>query len=365
MSEIVSSEAAVPSIATAAYSPRRPDPALRLLLDANEGRAPGAALSAMRGVPDAALSRYPSTRALEGALAASWGVEPGRVVVTAGGDEAIMRIVAASLGPGSSLLQYEPAFEMFGAYARGRLARVRGLRWLEDEPFPLAGTLAALRDDPSIGLVALVSPSNPNGLSVPRAAVRSVAEACAASGAALHFAAAYGEYADDDPSAELVAAGCAYVVRSLSKAYGLAGLRVGYAIAPGEPEAAALRAAGSPYPCAGPSLLAALEALADRPAMESSVGQARLERTAISERLSYLGARVAQGQANFVLARVRDPAALAARLRALGIAVRTYRGRTYLEDAVRIGCPHDPRGLVELLAALDSCEDCLRREASL
>lgn len=355
----------VASKATVAYSPRRPDPALRLLLDANEGRAPASALSALRGSPGAALSRYPATLALEEALAAAWGVAPGRVVVTAGGDDAIMRIIAARLGAGSSLLQYEPAFEMFGAYARGRLARVRGLRWLEDEAFPLAGTLAALRGDPSIGLVALVSPSNPTGLSVPRETVLAVAEACAASGAALMLDAAYGEYADDDPSAGLVADGSAYVVRSLSKAYGLAGLRVGYAIAPSEPEAVALRAAGSPYPCAGPSLLSAQASVADRPAMEASVAQARRERAALAERLSALGAKAAPGQANFVLARVRDPAALAARLRAHGIAVRTYPGRPYLEDAVRIGCPHDPEGLAELLAALDSCGDCLRREACL
>jgi len=348
-----------PWVAPSAYAPRRPDPSLRLLLDANEGRAPARALEALRGASASALDRYPSTLALEEALAASWDVDPARIVVTAGGDDAIMRIVAARLAPGARLVVHEPVFEMFGVYARSRGASALGLPWLEGEPFPLAETIGAVEGDPAVGLATIVSPSNPTGQAVSRGEVRAVAEACARAGAALLFDAAYGEYALDDPSAELVASGAAYVVRSLSKAYGLAGLRGGYAIAPSVDEAAGLRAVGSPYPCAGPSLLAALAAVADRPAMEAAVAEARQERGAIAARLAALGARAAPGQANFVLARVREPERLAARLAGRGIAIRSYRGRPYLEDAVRIGCPQDPAGLGELLAALDDCKEYL------
>ena len=153
--------------------------------------------------------------------------------------------------------------------------------------------------------------------------------------------------------------GSAYVVRSFSKAYGLAGLRLGYAIAPGEKEASALRACGMPYPSSALSVVAAFAALADAEALESVVATVRAERTAMAARLRELGARVAEPNANFVLARVRDPAGLASRMASFGIAIRSYGGRPLLADAVRISCPCDPAGLSAVLSALEKAKECI------
>ncbi len=349
--------------ASAAYEPRRPDPRIRWFLDANEGRPSPSVVAAIGEALSGATSgvgRYPSFYELESAVAAAWGVEPARVVATAGGDDAISRVVAARLAPGAKMLVHEPAFEMFGAYAASRGGVTLALRWMDGESFPLEATVEAIERCPSLGLVTIVSPSNPTGGIVPEADALTIAAACARSGAAMLFDAAYGEFAETDPSARLVAEGSAYVVRSFSKAYGLAGLRIGYVIAPDAPSAASLRACGMPYPSSGLACAAAIAALADRSAMLSAVATARAERDAMAARFRALGARVADSGANFVLARVRDPAALAEAMARAGVAVRGYGGRAGLADAVRVSCPCDASGLAAVLGALDGAEEYIR-----
>lgn len=345
---------------SSAYTPRKPDPGIRWFLDANEGRALpsvlaaiGEALSSSRG----GVNRYPAFAELEAFLSARWGVVPARVVITAGGDDAISRICAARLAPGARMLVHEPAFEMFGVYARSRGAGLVPLNWLDGETFPLEETIRAIEGDPSLGLASVVSPSNPTGGAVSLAQALAVADACARSGAAFLFDAAYGEFATVDPSRVLAAAGSAYVVRSFSKAYGLAGLRLGYAIAPSDKEAAALRACGMPYPSSSLSAVAAMAALADTEGVAAAIATVRKERVALADRLRSLGAKVAEPNANFVLARVRDSGSLAENMAASGIAIRSYGGKPLLQDAVRISCPCDAAGLAFVLEALDRARE--------
>ncbi|PKL23328.1 MAG: hypothetical protein CVV47_15480 [Spirochaetae bacterium HGW-Spirochaetae-3] len=345
---------------SAAYTPRRPDPRVRWFLDANEGRpSPAVVATIIETLSGSArgVYRYPSFYELEAVIAATWGVDAARVVATAGGDDAIGRVVASRLAPEAKILVHEPAFEMFGAYARSRGGITLGIRWMDGEAFPLEQTIEAIARCPSLGLATVVSPSNPTGGVVSADDALAVAAACADNGAAFLFDAAYGEFADDDPSPRLVAEGSAYVVRSFSKAYGLAGMRIGYAIAPDAGSAAALRSCGMPYPSSGPSCAAAMAALNDRSSMLSAVEAVRAERSAIAGRFRALGARVADSGANFVLARVRDPAGLSESMADAGVAIRTYGGRDLLADAVRVSCPCDDEGLAVVLDAIDRAKE--------
>lgn len=339
-----------------AYVPRKPDPRIRWFLDANECRPLQSVVESLGkalGGPSGGVSRYPSFDALEARIAGLWNVDPARVVVTAGGDEAIARICAARLAPGARIVVHEPAFEMFGAYSGTRGASTLALRWMDGQPFPLDETVAAIRGDESVGIATLVSPSNPTGGTVSRDDAFAVAEACAESGAAFLFDAAYGEFADDDPSGALIDAGLAYVVRSFSKAYGLAGLRLGYAVAPDASAASALRSGGAPYPSSALSVAAAMAALDDRDGVASMVAMAKAERDAIAGALRALGAKVGPMGANFALARVRDAEGLAESLAESGFGIRKYAGKALLSDAVRISAPCDAAGLEALLAALE------------
>jgi len=343
-----------------AYTPRRPDPRIRWFLDANEGHPSPRVVETIRATlsgVSGGVGRYPSFYELEEKLAARWKVDPARIVATAGGDDAISRIVAARLAPGARVLVHEPAFEMFGVYAKARGARPLGLQWLDGEAFPLQATLDAIERDPSLGLATIVSPSNPTGGSVSVAEALAVADACAENGAAFLFDAAYGEFADDDPSPRLAADGSAYIVRSFSKAYGLAGLRLGYAIAPGVEAAAALRSCGMPYPTSSLAVVAALAALDDEAGTKAFIAAVREERVAMVARFRELGAKVTDSSANFVLARVRDPAGLAASMADDGIAIRSYGQRPLLSDAVRVSCPGDPAVLAAVLQALSRAKE--------
>jgi histidinol-phosphate aminotransferase len=346
--------------AARAYVPRKPDPRITWFLDANEGRplpSVVAAISAALSGPSGGVSRYPSFYELEAAIAEKWNVDPARIVVTGGGDDAIGRICMTRLAPGSKILVHEPAFEMFGVHARVRGAVVMGIPWLDGTPFPLGATVDAIQRDTSLGIATAVSPCNPTGGAVTREEALALADACAESGCAFLFDAAYGEFADDDPTPVLAADGSTYIVRSFSKAYGLAGLRLGYAIAPDAGRAGALRSCGMPYPSSSLAAIAAMAALADTEGVAAAIATVRKERAVLAEKLRSLGAKAADPKANFVLARVRDPAALAESMEASGVAIRSYGGKALLENAVRISCPCDVAGLAVVLEALDRAKE--------
>ena len=344
----------------AAYVPRRRNPAIDLYLDANEGRPFPATLAAIvHDIAAGSVGRYPSFADLESALASRWKVDPARVLVTAGGDESIARVCAARLAAGARAIVYEPAFEMFGAYARGRGASVLGLSWTD--AFPLAESLEQIQGNSAVGLVCLASPSNPLGLVASRPEVLALADACAATGAGFLFDAAYGEFATDDPTPALLARKDTYVIRTFSKAYGLAGLRMGYVIAPDAAEAGLLRTLGSPYPSSGLGVSAALTALSDTAGLEAAISRVRAERAILMAVLSAKGLNLSTSEANFVffnagtvLDTCGGAVGFAAAMAERGIAVRSFANRPGLEDSIRISCPGDEAAFKRVLAAIEA-----------
>ncbi|MBK8976977.1 MAG: TIGR01548 family HAD-type hydrolase [Planctomycetes bacterium] len=341
----------LPRIAGLGGYRRPPLPAcVDLRLDGNEGAAPAAALcAALADLDPELLRRYPSAAALTETIAARHGVEPERVLVLAGGDEVIDRAFRAFTDPSRNAVWPEPSFEMLPRYAEIAGCEARNPPWL-DGPFPTAAVTAAC--DAATGLVFVVTPNNPTGVC---ATAADLAAVCAAAPHALvvldH---AYVEFADEDLTATALRAHPnVVVIRTLSKARGLAGLRVGYAL--GDPAVlAALRAVGGPFSVAAPSLALAARALADDAPLRASIARVRAERTVLAERLVARGLAVPGSQANFVLARGPRAVWLADALRGLGIAVRAFPGRALLADAVRITCPGDAADLDRLCSGIDA-----------
>jgi histidinol-phosphate aminotransferase len=324
---------------------------LRLKLDSNEGPLPPVAiLEALATLDPDVLRRYPEVAALEATLAKQVGVTPDRVLVTAGADDGIDRVCRAYLGVGRTMLLPEPTFEMlhhFATLAGGGLARVP---WGCGE-FPLAAFLDRLDDQPAV--IAIVSPNNPTGAVASAADVRRLAEAAPTALVLLDHV--YGEYADEDLTPAVLDLPNVVVLRTLSKAWGLAGCRIGYAI--GTPEVVAvLRAAGAPYPVAAPSVALALAHLANgAAALRAHVACVKTERTALGERLVALGLEPFPSQANFILVECgRRAPFLATALAALGVVVRTFPNRPGLGGALRITLPGSPPEFERLVAALDT-----------
>jgi len=322
-----------------------------LRLNNNEGpRAPRALLAELAALDPELLRRYPDAAAVETALAARVGVSPDRVIVTAGADEALDRIYRAYAGPDRPVLLPEPTFEMLEHFAELAGAPLVRVPWLTDA-FPLEAILAQL--DKRIAMVVIVSPNNPTGGVAPRDDVRRIAAAAPRS--LLLLDQAYIEYADEDIDPAVLEIPNVVVVRTMSKAWGLAGCRVGYAI--GSPDVVAvLRAAGAPYPVAGPSLALALSQLRSGDAgLRAHVAQVRAERANLRTLLCTRGVDARASQANFVFADFGRRAAIVRDgLRARGILVRDYSGRAGRETSLRITLPADAADFERLTRALET-----------
>lgn len=347
-----------------AYRPPAVDPRIDLRLDANEGPEPDDRLmDLLASIPREALRRYPRARDLEARLASRWGVAPERVVVTNGGDDAIDRTCRSVLDPGATLVTHQPTFEMIPRGARLCGAHVRAIPWLDGQA-PIAGMIDAMDD--RTRLVALVSPNNPTGSIASLEQIRTLAAACERWRAPLLLDLAYVEFADPeaypDPTGDLLALPNVVVIRTFSKAMGLAGLRVGCAIAP--PDVADwLRIAGGPFPVSGISLALASAAL-DRPITDRDpyVKRVRDERARLSLRLRSMGFRVPTSHANFVSALVPDGERVRLALRDFGVGVRRLRvplseDSDAVADLVRVTLPGDEPAFQRLLSAVDSCKE--------
>jgi histidinol-phosphate aminotransferase len=330
---------------------RRPATASGLLcLDSNEGVLPSRELLGDLAHADPELlRRYPDVSALETALARRVGVAPERLLVTAGADEGIDRACRAFLEPGRTILLPEPSFDMFdccATLAGGEPVRVP---WWDDD-FPIAAF--ANRIDKRTSVVAIVSPNNPTGSVATLADVRRLA--AAAPNALVILDHVYVEYADEDLTSGVLDLPNVLVLRTLSKAWGLAGCRLGYAI--GSPYViAVLRAAGGPYTVAAPSVALALAQL-ERGVepLRAHVARVREERRVLSARLAAAGLAPQPSQANFVFVECGPRAeAIRAGLAARGVLVRDFPGRRGLETALRITLPGNAGDFERLSGALD------------
>jgi histidinol-phosphate aminotransferase len=183
--------------------------------------------------------RYPQTAGLQAELAERFGVGSDQVLVTAGGDDSLARICQAFVDPGSEVLLPTPTFEMIAKYALLAGGVLREVPWgLND--FPVDDILRSV--SAQTRMVAVVSPNNPTG-SVVRATelerlIRELPQVL------LLVDLAYAEFAAEDLTSVALAASNTIVVRTFSKAWGLAGLRVGYALGT-RPSIEALRRASS------------------------------------------------------------------------------------------------------------------------
>ncbi|WP_114954798.1 histidinol-phosphate transaminase [Sphingosinicella terrae] len=292
-------------------------------LDANENPYPpldGGALAE-------GINRYPEPQPaqLKAAMAALYGVAPDSLIVTRGGDDGIDLLVRTFCRPGVDAVSICPP--TFAAY--GHFARLQGARLIEapldrNFDFDADGFLAMAGSDPDLKLAFLCSPNNPTGNPVEPATILRVAEALPDT--ILVVDEAYIEFSElESLAAEAMRRANLVVLRTLSKAYGLAGARVGALI--GHPDTIAMTArALPPYPLPTLSIAAAVAALspARRPLHAERIARIKAERERLADLLETSGSvrSVRRGGGNFLFLEVDEPEALAARLRQLGIRLR-------------------------------------------
>lgn len=323
-----------------------------LRLNANEGRPclPPAEIAAL--IDSETLRRYPDTKGLEAAIAERRGLSPARVLATAGADDAIDRAVRYFGAAGAAVLSTAPAFEEYAAAAARTGARYVSVPRAPDGPFPLAALVAAVAyERPALVIVA--SPDSPGGGAIDPSELRELAAAARESGSTVLLDVAYSEF-DEDGKIYDDALGipCVVSTGTFSKAYGLAGLRAGWAAGPAD-AIARMREAGPPFSLCTFSVAAALAALnSGEAAKEAFVAEVRRERPLLQAALAAMGAKTWPSRANFVTAFVPDAGAFAEALDARGIRIRSWLGKPGRDGMIRITCPGERAEFETLLAAL-------------
>jgi histidinol-phosphate aminotransferase len=223
-----------------------PGPGLRLHLNENTGGCSPRVVEAVRSFTGAALSIYPDFKTAVPNAAAHLGVDPDWLVLTNGLDEGVLLTSIAYLGPRTpkaladagapfvapggqaEVVVVAPAFETYIASAKGMGARIVSVPHGPDFVFPLDAVLRAVTANTR--LVFINTPHNPSGAVVPKTAIRRIVDEA---GHALVFLdEAYHDFAGDDFLAEAHGHHNVIIGRTLSKAYGLAGIRIGLLIAP-------------------------------------------------------------------------------------------------------------------------------------
>lgn len=314
-------------------------------LSRNEGMRASTDLVGSVADANELLRRYPDTTVLRRRLAEIHGLAEDQVLVTAGGDDALFRCILARLGPEKSAVTTTPTFEMIPVYTGQIGSRLTEIEWWED-PFPTDAVVAAARN---ADVVFVVSPNNPTGATITGNQLRAVADAAEL----VVLDAAYAEFADEDLTAIALEFDNAVIVRTLSKAYGLAGLRIGYLLGPSH-VIAEMASYGSPYSVSSLSAAIALERLDRLDDLGPFIQEIRSERGRLAGLLEGFGAPSLRSQGNFVLASFDNAEFVADACGALGIGVRRFAGRDDLDRWIRITLPGDPELFARLEKALET-----------
>jgi histidinol-phosphate aminotransferase len=336
-----------------AYDPRREPCAVDLSDNTNLWGAPPAAARALRDFAESEITRYPAVYAgrLKDALAEYAGVRSEEIVTGCGSDDVLDSALRALAEPGESVAMAEPTFAMASIFARMNGLEVRGVRLTDSLGLDADALLAT-----GARVIYICSPNNPTGNAFERESIDRVIRA--APGVVI-LDEAYAEFMGEGflrsaPSYENL-----LVVRTLSKAFGLAGARVGYA-AGSEALVSEVEKSRGPYKVSAQAERAALAALReDRDWIAGRIDEVRANRDRFVAALARLGLAPLASDANFVLVPVRDAAALSLILRrhdGSGVAVRPFVALPGIGDAVRITI--GPWRMME--AALSSLEEAIR-----
>jgi len=331
-----------------AYVPgEQPAPGRTVIkLNTNENPYPPSprVLDALRGALDATVRLYPDpeAHALRARASAVYGIPADHIIAGNGSDELIALVLRATIDPGARVAFPVPTYSLYDTMVAVQGGEVVRVPWPDD--FSVPPGLVATR----ARVTFLCNPNSPSGTLVPRAAVARLARAL---DGVLVVDEAYVDFAREHALDLVGRLDNVIVLRTLSKSYSLAGLRIGLAF--GHPALlAGLHTVKDSYNLSRLALAAAEAALGDVAAMEANVARIRTTRTRLTGALARLGYRVPPSEANFVLARRPgvDQAPVARALAARSILVRHF-ATPALQDALRITVGTDAE-IDTLLAAL-------------
>jgi len=320
----------------------------------SHGTSP-AVLAAIAGaLEDVALYPDPFGNQLRGALSQRLNVAADRFVLGNGSDDLIAVAVQTFLSPGDEMLTIAPSYGLHLIWPQSIGARIRAVPVQGNYRLDMHEFLGALNS--RTRMIMFSNPSNPVGTSLTAEDMSRLLGAVS-DNALIVLDEAYFEYADEDPSYAAFAQMLEHsqrpwlLLRTFSKAYGLAGLRIGYALASDRALIHLMDRVRGPFNVNRLALVAASAALEERDFVRECISRTIEERERVRGALQALGYHPAPSLANFLFFDAReDSSELAQRLLPEGVIIKPWREPGFTQHIrVSIG---SPRANDQFLAAL-------------
>ncbi len=309
----------------------------KTMLSANENTVP--VPDALRYVIDArinalGLNRYPDPLAnrLRGLIADKYGLERCNVLVGNGGDELLFALALAWGGPGRAFLNMPPTFSVYEHNAK--LTYTETVKVPRTPDFSIDADAVLERVGAGdIDYIVVTSPNNPTGNVADPGFVR---ELLAATDALVLLDEAYAEFSDTTMTREVADNKNLVVLRTFSKAYSLAGVRLGYVL--GDPYVInELTKVRQPYSVSGISQVVGESVFENRKQFEPRIREIIAERELLFERLGQIrGVKPYPSQANYILFEVAHAAEIWQNLYDRSILIRDLSRAPYLRDCLRV-----------------------------
>jgi histidinol-phosphate aminotransferase len=331
-------------------------------LNTNENPFPPSerVMKAIREIESEVLRRYPHPRAdgFRQAAAKLLDVTPDMILCGNGSDDVLTIATRTFVPPGGILAHPDPTYSLYPILAQLEQAKSVVVPWEKDWSLPVDALLATGAD-----AIYLANPNAPSGTFV---SPMKVAELAKRFPGALLIDEAYADFADDNCLALVREHPNVVISRTLSKAYSLAGLRFGFAVAQPQVIEQMMKVKDS-YNCDAIAILAATAAITDQDHAKRGWDHIRAERQRVSSELTQLGWTVLPSQANFILATVPDGKGRQAYLglKDQGILVRFFN-LPGLTDKIRItiGTSQENNALLGGIKGLELHENSAAEPAS-
>jgi histidinol-phosphate aminotransferase len=307
-----------------------------LLLDFNEmttETSPKVKCALREFIDSGRLQKYPEYGNVEGRIAEYAGVKSEQVMITNGSDQGIDIVFRAFLGEGDRVVIPSPSFAMFYQSAQIQGAQISEPTYREDMSFPLEEVLAAIDD--SLQLLVVCNPNNPTGTPVSLSDLESMLLKARDTGVAVLHDEAYFEFAGITGKELVDEFDNLFILRTFSKQFGLASLRVGYAISQEQNIRELLKVRG-PYDVNMLAKAAVTGALDDVDYMRRYVEEV-MERSKPMLELFFRdhGVKYWPGAANYLLVKPRNQKKTVEFLKSSGILVRPRRGPN-IDGTIRV-----------------------------
>jgi histidinol-phosphate aminotransferase len=305
---------------------------LRLDFNENTFACSPRVLEALSRISRADLTRYPERESVENRVAAHLGLKPQQLLLTNGVDEAIHLLCQTYLEADTEILLPVPTYTMYEVYASGTPARAVTVPAEDGFRFPLQTLLDAIT--PETRLIAIANPNSPTGQTASREDLLRIIEA--APRAAVLVDEAYFHFYGETVLDLIGHAPNVIVARTLSKAYGLAGLRLGV-LAADQDQMQWIRRAISPYSVNSVALVCLIAALEDEDYLRWYTGEVLASRPLFEAALQSLGLPYWPSQANFVLVNIGSPhREFVTAMRTRGVLVRDRSADPGSDGCVRV-----------------------------